>query len=118
MSGRPTIPIDWSTVESLLMADCSGIEIASNLGIDKSTLYDACEREKGDNFTNYSTKFKQKGESLLRKAQYDVAMGDNKKGVQPDKSMLIWLGKNRLNQSDKQEVKSESHQSEERVIEW
>ena len=112
------IPIDWNRVEKLLMAGCSGVEIASYFGIHHDTLYDACQREKGMAFSVFSLAFRQKGDSLLRETQFNIAIGDEKKGLQPDKAMLIWLGKNRLEQSDKQEVKSESHQSEERVIEW
>lgn len=112
------IPIDWSKVEKLLMAGCSGVEIASYLGICDDTLYAACVREKEVPFSVFSVTFRQKGDSLLRDTQFNVAIGDETKDIPPDKSMLIWLGKNRLNQSDKQEVKSESHQSEERVIEW
>ncbi len=99
------IPIDWGRVEKLLMAGCSGVEIASYLGIHHDTLYTACEREKGMLFSAFSLTFRQKGDSLLRETQYNVAIGDETRDIAPDKSMLIWLGKNRLEQSDKQDIK-------------
>ncbi len=99
------IPIDWNRVEKLLMAGCSGVEIASYLGIHHDTLYDACQREKDVAFSVFSVGFRQKGDSLLREAQYNVALGDETRDIAPDKSMLIWLGKNRLEQSDKQDIK-------------
>ncbi|NCX93640.1 MAG: hypothetical protein EBX40_03075, partial [Gammaproteobacteria bacterium] len=44
---------------------------------------------------------KSKGDNLLRVAQF-------KKAMSGDTSALIWLGKNRLGQSDKQEIKGDS----------
>ena len=99
------IPIDWNRVEKLLMAGCRGVEIASCLGIHEDTLYRACEREKETSFAAFAATFRQKGDSLLREAQYNVALGDETRDIAPDKSMLIWLGKNRLEQSDKQDIK-------------
>lgn len=97
-SGRPVIPIDWIRVESLLQAGCSGCEIAGYLGVHHDTLYDRTLVEQGLIFSEYSAKFKAKGESLLRSKQFESAIKD--KNV----SMLIWLGKNRLLQSDKTEI--------------
>ena len=44
---------------------------------------------------------KQKGNRLLFEKQFELA----KKG---DRAMLIWLGKQRLDQSDKKEIKQEN----------
>lgn len=105
MNGRPLKDIDWDRVEKSLMAGCSGMQIAANLGIHEDTLYSACEREKEMTFSAFSAIYRQKGNLLLHEAQFNVAIGDETKDIPPDKAMLIWLGKNRLEQSDKQDVK-------------
>lgn len=99
-AGRNQIEINWKTVEDLLMAGCKGTEVASYLGIHKETLYDRVEKEFGISFTDYSYKFREKGDSLLKKVQFDTAV------KLQDKSMLVWLGKNRLGQKDKHDVTS------------
>lgn len=97
-SGRKPIPIDWKTVDSLLEAGCSGIQVAGYLNINQETLYDAVVREKKMSFTDYSVKNRAKGDSLLLAKQFESAIKD--KNI----SMQIWLGKQRLNQADKREV--------------
>lgn len=96
--GRPEYKIEWEIVEQLLQADCSGTEIASVLGISNDTLYIRCKKEKGLDFSAYSLKYKQKGDSLLKSKQFESAIAD--KNI----TMQIWLGKQRLNQREKQEV--------------
>lgn len=93
--GRPQANIDWNEVADLLQAGCSGAEIASYIGISDATIYDRCETDHGIKFSEYSRQMKAKGDSLLRKAQFDAAVKDK------DRSMLIWLGKQRLDQKDK-----------------
>lgn len=97
-TGRPEIPIEWKVVESLLEAGCSGCEIASYLGIHHDTLYDRCLKEKDLIFSEYSARFKEKGDSILRAKQYESAVKD--KNI----PMQIWLGKQRLSQRDKTET--------------
>jgi len=94
---RPAAKIDWGFVDEYLEAGCEGVEIAGLLGVHPDTLYRACELENKVGFSAYRASKKAKGDSILRKVQYDIA----KEG---DKAMLIWLGKNRLGQAEKQEV--------------
>ena len=73
---------------------CTGEECAAILGISYDTLNRALKRDGNKGFADY---FKQKGASgkmSLRRKQYDHAMGGNS-------TMLIWLGKQWLGQSDK-----------------
>lgn len=93
---RPVKPIDWKMVDTLLMSGCTGAEIASHFDMHPITFYERVERQYGTSFTNYSSEKKQKGESLLRHKQFEVAL----KG---DKTMLVWLGKNRLGQKETEE---------------
>lgn len=45
----------------------------------------------------YLQQCKASGDSLLREKQFEVAMNG-------DKTMLVWLGKQRLNQTEKQTI--------------
>lgn len=95
--GRPEKVIDWDRVDSLLIAGCLGTEVASYFDMHPNTFYDKVLEKKGICFTEYSAKKKQTGESLLREQQYAKAIGASKEG---DNTLLIWLGKQRLNQSE------------------
>lgn len=91
--GRPAKEIDWDKVDRLLEAGCLGTEIAANIGISVSAFYARTEQDKGMNFSQYLQLKRSKGDSLLRVKQFKKAMdGDN--------VMLLWLGKNRLNQKE------------------
>jgi len=98
-NGRPETPIDWKQVENLLMAGCLGTEVAASIGISEDTLYRRVVKElKYESFTAYAVNFRQKGDSLLKAKQFETAIKD--KNV----PMQIWLGKNRLNQTDKNQT--------------
>lgn len=94
-TGRPPFRIDWDVVDKLLQVHCTGTECASNLGVHAQTLYHACEREKGMGFTDYALKMREKGNTILRAAQANKALVDK------DNTLLIWLGKVWLGQTDK-----------------
>lgn len=96
-AARPLIPINWEKVDKFLEAGSTGVQIAALIGMHPETLYDRCAREKGVGFTEYRSEKLEKGNSQLLGIQYKLAM-------QGDKAMLIWLGKNRLNQSDKKKI--------------
>lgn len=96
-NGRPVKEIDWKIVDDLGTSGCSGAEIAPRLGIHAETLYRACIREKGESFDQYVAKLRQKGDGLLKAQQFAKAMGLTEKG---DNTLLIWLGKCRLNQRE------------------
>jgi hypothetical protein len=109
--GRPRKEIDWKKVDDLLIAGCSGAEIAGYLGINPKTLYEHCEEEKGMLFSDYSSEYYSKGDAILRAHQFAKALG---KVVDGDNTLLIWLGKNRLKQERKEkEFESSLRQKEE-----
>ena len=95
--GRPAIPLDWDKADQLMLAGCTGIEIASALGINEETFYQRCQDQYGMPFTVYAAKKKAMGASILRFHQYQKALGITKKG---DNTLLIWLGKQRLGQKE------------------
>ena len=88
--GRPKkYKLDTKQVEQLAGFGCTDTEIASFFDISRTTL----ER----NYEHYLTKGRESGKIRLRQYQWSAA----KKG---NVAMLIWLGKQLLNQSDKQEI--------------
>jgi len=94
--GRPEKPIDWKKVDQLLIAGCSGTEIAPHFDMHYNTFYNKVQEQYKMGFSEYSALKKEQGDSLLKAKQFEKAMsGDN--------SMLIWLGKNRLKQKDNHE---------------
>ncbi|HLY69206.1 MAG TPA: hypothetical protein VKR53_05725 [Puia sp.] len=102
-SGRKCKPIDWKQVENMLMAGCSGIQIAAVIGVHPMTLYERCKKDQKCDFTDFLCEKREKGNAALLGKQYEIAM----KG---DKTMLVWLGKNRCNQADKWESKIETNE--------
>lgn len=95
---KTKVKIDWKQVENLLMAGCSGVEIAASLGIHENTLYKRCKNDLKVEFVAFSQQNKAKGDNLLRAKQFESAVKD--KNI----PMQIWLGKNRLNQTDKNQT--------------
>lgn len=113
--GRPESPINWKVVEDLLTAGCSGANIAGYIGIERRTLYHRCETDHGKSFTDYSTQFYSKGESLLKAQQFAKAMGKTTEG---DNTLLIWLGKVRLKQKEEVSVSAQDLQNISSVVSY
>ena len=91
---KPLKKIDWKHVDRLLQCGCSGMQVAANIGIGSTTLYERCQQEKGMHFSEYAQEKRATGESLLLEAQFSKAV-DLK-----DSQMLLWLGKVILKQTD------------------
>ena len=89
--------IDWDQVDDLLTAGCKGTEVAAFLGIHPDTFYGRVESKYGLGFSAYLQQKRSKGDALIRAQQFAKSIGLTKKG---DNMMLIWLGKNRLEQND------------------
>ena len=88
--GRPKkYNLDTNQVEQLASFGCTDTEIASFFDISRTTL--------DRNYEQYMTKGRESGKIRLRQMQWASA----KKG---NVAMLIWLGKQLLGQSDKQEI--------------
>src|SRR5688500_9760964 len=87
--GRPKIEIDPAEVEKLAGLNCSNQEIADFLGVGVRTIE--------TRFCAAIKKGRSNVKTSLKRKQYDVALGGNT-------TMLIWLGKQYLGQSDKMET--------------
>ncbi len=116
---RPKTAIDWEKVNEYLKAQCSKTSIAEVLGINVETLYRRCKEEFNIGFDAYSQQKRSEGKEALRKLQYDTAFGKvNEKYIEklkdtiyicePNTTMMIWLGKQYLEQSDKVEAKNQN----------
>lgn len=112
-AGRPKSVIDWKEVENLLLSGSPVREIAGYIGVDERTIYDRCEKDHGIKFSVYSQEFKAKGASILRAHQYAKALGKTNDG---DNTLLIWLGKQRLDQRDKPKEQDEEDDIVRRVV--
>lgn len=97
--GRPRIEItdkQWETIEAACKIQCTADEIGSLLGIHKDTI-EARIKERFDiSFSEYIKQHSHSGKSSLRRMQWKAAENGNT-------TMLIWLGKQYLGQSDKSE---------------
>lgn len=85
--------IDWERVDQLLSAGSPGSEVASYFGMHADTFYRHVEQKYKIKISAYAAGLKQKGDALLREAQYD-------KAISGDNTLLIWLGKCRLKQRE------------------
>jgi len=97
---KQRVTIDWGEVDKYLVGGAKGSEIAASLGIHYDTLADRCKSEYNILFSEYSAKKRQKGNMMLHAKQFQTAMGGNT-------TMLVWLGKQRLSQSDQPRDKQE-----------
>ncbi len=97
MTGRPRIEVNWTEFDKLCAMQCSLVEIAGWFDCSEDTIERRVKETHGITFAEYFAQKRGKGKIALRRKQYEVAISGNV-------SMLIWLGKNYLNQADKQEI--------------
>ena len=97
--GRPQFVIDWEAVDQMCKLQCTGEEIAGVLGCDYDTLNAAIKREHDQTFSEYFEQKSKHGKMSLRRRQYEAAMLGNP-------TLLIWLGKQWLGQSDTAEAET------------
>lgn len=88
---------DWHVIRAMCSIQCTGEEISSVIGISYSTLKRRIEETYGVNFEQYYKKESKAGLPSLRHAQWQKALEGNT-------AMLIWLGKQYLNQKDSPET--------------
>ena len=98
MIGRPRKEISQKQFEQLCAIQCTQEEICSVLDVSDKTLTKWCLEVYG---LAFSEVFKEKrclGKASLRRSQWKLA--------EKNPTMSIWLGKQYLNQTDKQEIHS------------
>lgn len=94
---RPKAVIDWQKAGQLYEAGATTEGVAATFGVSPDTLYKVCQRELKIGLSAFVQEKRAKGDELLRAKQFGIAMSGNV-------TMLIWLGKQRLGQSEKQEI--------------
>lgn len=99
--GRPEIQIDWDQFNKLCALQCTLSEIASFMGCSEDTIERRVQEEHGVNFAELYSKRRQFGKISIRRKQFQVAESGNP-------TMLIWLGKQWLEQKEKTEVRNEN----------
>lgn len=90
---RPRIEIDKDQFEKLCGIQCTEEEVACFFGCSVDTVERWCKREYGMRFADVFKEKRKKGKVSLRRLQWQSAERGNV-------SMLIWLGKQYLGQSD------------------
>ena len=98
---RPKIEIDFDMVKKLCAIQCTGQEIADVLDVSYDTLERRVKEVHQISFADYIKKHSANGKMSLRRKQHEVAMNGNT-------TMLVWLGKQYLGQTDKQIVDNTS----------
>lgn len=96
--GATRVEIDWKLLERTLERFGTLEDVACVLGCSEDTIQRRVKEKYDVTFAVYSKKKRAKGRMSLRVKQFEVAMDGNV-------SMLIWLGKNHLEQSDRQDMK-------------
>lgn len=92
--GRTPAVLDWDLIGKLLEAGCDATGIAAQFGISRQVLYRRCKTDLNIPFATLTQQKRMTGDNLLRAKQYQTAMSGNV-------TMQIWLGKQRLGQTDK-----------------
>lgn len=92
-----TKEIDKEQFERLCKIQCTKLEICEVLDIDDKTLDKWCRLTYSKGFSDIFRLKRQAGFASLRRMQYE-------KAVEGNTTMLIFLGKNWLNQSDKNTI--------------
>lgn len=91
---RPKIQLDYDLIKRLSLIQCTQKEIASVLGVSVDTL------QRDEEFCGIYKKGQEEGKMSLRRLQWKAAQSGNV-------TMLIWLGKQYLGQTDKQEISTQ-----------
>ena len=87
-------PIDWEKVGQMFICGASIIQAAASIGVHRDTLYKRCEADLGTTLATFHEEKYQEGNTALHAAQYTKAIKEK------NPTMLIWLGKQRLQQKD------------------
>lgn len=108
---RPRKDFDWNEVDKLCAIHCTRREIADWFDMSEDTVDRRCQEEHGVSFAAYYEQKKSPGKISLRRKQYQKAMDG-------DTSMLIWLGKNWLDQTDKSKVENTNTEVSRLIIDF
>lgn len=94
---RQPRPIDWEKARKLFRAGSNITQTAAFMQIDRQYFYERCQLDNNIHLSDFMRAARATGDSLLTTKMFEKAMsGDN--------TMLVWLSKNRMGYSDKQDI--------------
>lgn len=93
---RPRINIDKEQFEKLCSIQCTLNEIAGYFNCSEDTIENWCKRTYKEGFSDIYAKKRGVGKISLRRSQFRMA--------ETNPTMAIWLGKQYLGQTERQEV--------------
>lgn len=96
---RPRIEINWEEFEKLCVMQATLEEIASWFDCSEDTIERAVKRRFHASFADVARQKGGKGRISLRRKQFQMALDG-------DRTMLIWLGKQYLKQTEKIDQKT------------
>ena len=97
LGGKPKKQIDQKLFENLCGIQCTKMEMCDVLECDEKTLTRWCKEVYNLGFSEIYKKKSASGKVSLRRYQFKAAQAGNT-------TMLVWLGKQYLGQTDKQEI--------------
>ena len=97
MMGRPRKELDFKELDKLCAIHATRKEIADWFECSEDTIDRRCMENFGITFASYYEQKAVNGKMSLRRKQFESAMAGNV-------TLMIWLGKQYLGQSDKQDV--------------
>lgn len=97
LGGRPLSEIDLEEAKKLCQIWCTQNEMCAIFGVHETTLNTKLREAGYDGFSGFFAKYSADGNISLRRAQKIAAIEDR------SVPMMIWLGKQRLGQTDKVE---------------
>lgn len=97
---RPKKELNWNELDKLCAIHATKKEIADWFECSEDTIERRCHEEFGVGFAVYYDQKSVNGKMSLRRKQHEQALEGNT-------TMLLWLGKQYLGQSDRTEVKQE-----------
>lgn len=103
---RPKKELNFDTLDKLLEIHCTERECAHFFETSEDTIDRRVKEEYGIGFAEYKSQKEAIGKTHLRRKQFELAMKGNI-------ALLIFLGKNMLNQKDKVEKEVEIRKSPE-----
>lgn len=98
--GPKVIELNWEDFDKLCLIQCTLREIAAWFNCSEDTIERRVKEAHGVKFADYYRQKKGKGLIPLRRRQYEAAMAGNV-------PLLIWLGKQYLEQSDAPQPESD-----------
>ena len=94
--------LNWDLIDKMLAKGSFATEIAAKIGVHPDTLYNRCKTDKNSEFSAYAQQKRSIGDISIREKQFDIAVEEG------NVTMLIWLGKIRLGQTETQALSTDA----------